>query len=450
MANTRGARRRSFWRECCASHAAAPTASTQRARRNGRHHRPRPAGSMTVAPALRAAEPPVFVTPRPRRRAAVGAHETVLSETRRRLRVDRGPQAAAADGRADSGRFSAPIVRASTPRSTTRRSSPRAAPRRASGFLSMKGFDETEAANLDVWLTYLYLQLRLGPDQRRREPRRTPIRSGRFATRRPTRSHSSSRRWSRTRSRARSTSLTPRHRAVHRTARRVREVPRDRAARRLAGGPRADQAEAGPAATRRCPLLARRLAVTGDYTATPNDQDTTYGPELQEAVKRFQRRHGLEPDGAVSAATVAQLNVPVGRAHPADLAEPRALALAAGGARRAARPRQHPRIPPRSLGSRQGPRVDARRRRQEGHADADLQRRHDPRRVLALLERAARHRQERDDSAGPARSGVPAADEHGSARQERQPRRSVVDRRGERRRLPVPPAAGLVERARAS
>jgi hypothetical protein len=26
------------------------------------------------------------------------------------------------------------------------------------GFLSMKGFNETEAANLDVWLTYLYLQ----------------------------------------------------------------------------------------------------------------------------------------------------------------------------------------------------------------------------------------------------------------------------------------------------
>jgi murein L,D-transpeptidase YcbB/YkuD len=61
------------------------------------------------------------------------------------------------------------------------------------------------------------------------------------------------------------------------------------------------------------PVLARRLAVTGDYTGTPNDQDTTYGPELQEAVKRFQRRHGLEPDGAISAATIARLNVPVSR-----------------------------------------------------------------------------------------------------------------------------------------
>ena len=60
------------------------------------------------------------------------------------------------------------------------------------------------------------------------------------------------------------------------------------------------------------PVLARRLAVTGDYTGTAErSRTTTYGAELQEAVKRFQRRHGLEPDGVISAATVAQLNVPV-------------------------------------------------------------------------------------------------------------------------------------------
>jgi murein L,D-transpeptidase YcbB/YkuD len=59
------------------------------------------------------------------------------------------------------------------------------------------------------------------------------------------------------------------------------------------------------------PALARRLAVTGDYTGTVNEQDTTYGPDLQEAVKRFQRRHGLEPDGAVGRGVIAQMNVPV-------------------------------------------------------------------------------------------------------------------------------------------
>src|SRR4029079_8226248 len=82
------------------------------------------------------------------------------------------------------------------------------------------------------------------------------------------------------------------------------------------------------------PLLARRRASTGDYPGAPREQETVYGPELQEAVKRFQRRHGLEPDGTLSAATIAHLNVPVAkriqqialnlerwRCLPADLGE---------------------------------------------------------------------------------------------------------------------------------
>ena len=59
------------------------------------------------------------------------------------------------------------------------------------------------------------------------------------------------------------------------------------------------------------PAVARRLAATGDYTGALHDRDQTYGPELQEAVKRFQRRHGLEPDGTVGPAVVAAMNVPV-------------------------------------------------------------------------------------------------------------------------------------------
>jgi L,D-transpeptidase YcbB len=56
--------------------------------------------------------------------------------------------------------------------------------------------------------------------------------------------------------------------------------------------------------------LARRLAVTGDFAGTP-DGTTEYGPELQEAVKKFQRRHGLEPDAVIGPAVIAQMNVPV-------------------------------------------------------------------------------------------------------------------------------------------
>ena len=59
------------------------------------------------------------------------------------------------------------------------------------------------------------------------------------------------------------------------------------------------------------PVLARRLAVTGDYAGPLDEAETRYGPELQQAVRTFQSRHGLDPDAVVGAAAVAQMNVPV-------------------------------------------------------------------------------------------------------------------------------------------
>ncbi len=61
------------------------------------------------------------------------------------------------------------------------------------------------------------------------------------------------------------------------------------------------------------PPLAARLAATDDYSGTvpAADQPAVYGPELQEPVKRFQRRHGLQDDGIVGGPTVAEMNVPV-------------------------------------------------------------------------------------------------------------------------------------------
>lgn len=61
------------------------------------------------------------------------------------------------------------------------------------------------------------------------------------------------------------------------------------------------------------PAVAARLAVTGDYTGTvpPAGQPAAYSPELQEAVRRFQRRHGLQDDSIVGAPTIAEMNVPV-------------------------------------------------------------------------------------------------------------------------------------------
>lgn len=64
--------------------------------------------------------------------------------------------------------------------------------------------------------------------------------------------------------------------------------------------------------------LARRLRFLGDLTQTmPSDSTvgagTPYDSVLVAAVKRFQDRHGLEPDGVIGRGTVAALNVPITR-----------------------------------------------------------------------------------------------------------------------------------------
>ncbi len=56
--------------------------------------------------------------------------------------------------------------------------------------------------------------------------------------------------------------------------------------------------------------LRRRLAVTGDLEPAPRADAARFDADLEAAVRRFQRRHGLRDDGVVGAATLAALNVP--------------------------------------------------------------------------------------------------------------------------------------------
>jgi L,D-transpeptidase YcbB len=61
------------------------------------------------------------------------------------------------------------------------------------------------------------------------------------------------------------------------------------------------------------PRLARLLRLVGDLPASANlpGDAQTYEGQLVEAVKHFQRRHGLDADGRLGPSTIKQLNVPL-------------------------------------------------------------------------------------------------------------------------------------------
>lgn len=60
----------------------------------------------------------------------------------------------------------------------------------------------------------------------------------------------------------------------------------------------------------RVPLLRKRLLSTGDLAASEGDQQA-FDENTHDAVRRFQSRHGLFPDGVVGRGTINALNVPV-------------------------------------------------------------------------------------------------------------------------------------------
>jgi murein L,D-transpeptidase YcbB/YkuD len=64
-------------------------------------------------------------------------------------------------------------------------------------------------------------------------------------------------------------------------------------------------------ADERVPALRRRLVLGGDLDPEAAVEGELFDPRLEVAVKAFQHRHGLNEDGLVGKATLAELNVPV-------------------------------------------------------------------------------------------------------------------------------------------
>lgn len=179
------------------------------------------------------------------------------------------------------------------------------------GFLTAKGFNPADAGALDVWLTYLYLKYAsdLGDglsDLAHADPRwhikpekLDPGAHLEQALQRNTVAASL-------------LELVPDHpeyRALRKTLAHYRTAaakgpwPVLPAKLKLEPGKRSAHV----------PALAARLSATGDYTGRipSGARDAVYTPELADAVKHFQRRHGLADDGVIGAAVIAEMNVPI-------------------------------------------------------------------------------------------------------------------------------------------
>ena len=61
----------------------------------------------------------------------------------------------------------------------------------------------------------------------------------------------------------------------------------------------------------RVQALIARLAATGDIDTTAADSVGSYTRRVAEGVRRFQQRHGLEPDGIAGERVLEEMNVPV-------------------------------------------------------------------------------------------------------------------------------------------
>jgi murein L,D-transpeptidase YcbB/YkuD len=88
---------------------------------------------------------------------------------------------------------------------------------------------------------------------------------------------------------------------------RYEEIMKGGGWRRVPSGPKIEKGDQGF----RVRALHDRLAVSDDLEPSEQDRPDLFDERLEIAVRRFQRRHGLEADGIVGRKTLKALNVPV-------------------------------------------------------------------------------------------------------------------------------------------
>ena len=179
------------------------------------------------------------------------------------------------------------------------------------GFLTKRGFNPAEAVAMDVWLTWLYMKLASDladgvSDLAHTDPKwkiqtesfdplallETALRDNRIAE-----------------SLFELTPTNPDYRALQKALAEYRRQAADGGWPTVPKDLKAKPGQSSPQVS----ALARRLAASGDYSGKvlTDPHPAPYSAELQDAVKRFQRRHGLADDGVVSPALAAEMNVPL-------------------------------------------------------------------------------------------------------------------------------------------
>ena len=181
------------------------------------------------------------------------------------------------------------------------------------GFLSQKGFDPVQAGQMDAWMTYLYMKyasdLADGLSDLARADPTWKIKPEKFDPLIELERALSENRVAQ--SLGNLTPKDPQYQALRKVLSEYRELQKKGGWPSVPSQMKVKPGQANAAVT----AVARRLSASGDYKGRvpPDGEKTAYSNELGEAVKRFQRRHGLQDDGVLSAAVAAEMNVPIDR-----------------------------------------------------------------------------------------------------------------------------------------